>query len=248
MLSRVDFGFFFVSLIFQFTLPPCRGMWRWCSPVGKSAIPPSLPPPMQPCSCPRIGQVYSGYGGIRSRASLGFEQWHKTSIFYLSFSNQVEALVGLLGFFFCFICLFFFPSMMKCFFCFCFVFLSFFSESFVKTVTPLSKCLSNSVDSGILGFVVFIGMSTGLGFVVLLLSTLVCYQPTELIWASFFFHQFYNCTPPPRNDYLWEAFYDGSKEHGYGLRPQSTQGFWGNELGKSRMVSLGYNWETNDLT
>ena len=38
--------------------------------------------------------------------------------------------------------------------------------------------------------------ATGLCLFVLLLSTLVCYQPTELIWA-FLFHTFSNFTPPP---------------------------------------------------
>ena len=34
-------------------------------------------------------------------------------------------------------------------------------------------------------------------FFVLLLSTLLCYQPTELIWAFFLFYLFSTFTPPP---------------------------------------------------
>ena len=38
--------------------------------------------------------------------------------------------------------------------------------------------------------------ATGLDLFVLLLSTLVCYQLTELIWAFFLFHKFSSFTPP----------------------------------------------------
>ena len=44
--------------------------------------------------------------------------------------------------------------------------------------------------------------ATGLGFVCLLLSTLVCYQPTELIWAYIF--QFHSPPPPGVHwRYIW---------------------------------------------
>ena len=69
------------------------------------------------------------------------------------------------------------------------------TDAFHMAATTASASAPSMPIVGGGGFHAYWG--TLLGSVVLLLSTLVFYQPTELIWAFFLFHKFSNLTPPP---------------------------------------------------